>query len=95
VQPLVIFPRVHVARNVGRFNRNPFDPIAMRREQRAQTALVVEGQQFVPVSEINQDGMSTASCVLGLDEPGSASPFRGNHPDGFSRNGRMVDQRND
>src|SRR5258708_24486193 len=91
VQPTVIFPRVHVARNIGRFNRNPFDLIAVRREQPAQTALGVKRQQFTPVVKIDQDGVSAATCVLGLDEPGSTSPFVGNDPYGFSRHGRMID----
>src|SRR6266481_5220019 len=66
MQPLVIFPRVHVARNIRGFNRNPFDLIAMRCEQRAQTACGVEGQQFIPVGEIDQDRMPAATFVLGL-----------------------------
>src|SRR5437870_1491913 len=53
VQSLVIFPRVHVARNVGRFNRNAPHLFSVRIEQRAQTSLRIEGQQFITVSEID------------------------------------------
>src|SRR5205823_13267838 len=53
VQSLVIFPRVHVARNVGRLNRNAPHLFSVRIEQRAQTSLRIEGQQFITVSEID------------------------------------------
>ena len=94
MQPLVIFPRVHVARNIGGFNRKPLDLIAMRREQRAQAAFRVEGQQFIPVNKIDQDGMAAASFVLGLDKPGASSPFVDKHFDSCRRHGRMIDQSN-
>ena len=53
VQSPVIFPRVHVARNIRGFDRNPFDLIAMVGEQPAQTAFGVEPQQFIPVCQID------------------------------------------
>ena len=53
VQSLVIFPRVHVARNVRRFNRNPLDLVAMGGEQPAQTAFGIELQQFITVLQID------------------------------------------
>ena len=95
VQASVIFPRVHVARNIRRFDRNPFDLIAMRREQRAQTALGVERQQLIPIRQIDQDGMPAASFVLGLDDAGSSSPFVDKNLDRGRRHGRMIDQSDD
>ena len=53
VQSLVIFPRVHVARNIRRFNGNPLDLVAMRGEQSAQTAFGFERQQFITVLQID------------------------------------------
>jgi hypothetical protein len=53
VQSPVIFPRVHVARNIRRFNRNPFDLVAMSGEQSAQTAFGFERQQFITVLQID------------------------------------------
>ena len=94
VQLPVIFPRVHVARNIGGFNRKPLDLISMRREQRAQAAFRVEGQQFIPVNKIDQDGMAAASFVLGLDKPGASSPFVDKHFDRCRIHGRMIYQSN-
>src|SRR5712671_6136156 len=65
MQSPVIFPRVHVARNIRRFDRDPFDLIAMGGEQPAQTAFGVEPQQFASVSLIDKDRMAAASLVLG------------------------------
>jgi len=53
VQLPVIFPRVHVARNMGGFNRQSLDLLAMRHEESPQTAFRIEPHQFFPVSQIN------------------------------------------
>ena len=95
VQLPVIFPRVHVARNIRRFDWNPFDLIAMRREQRAQTAFGAERQQLSPIRQIDQDGMSAASCVLGLNDAGSLSPLVDKDLDSRRRHGRMIAQSDD
>src|SRR5258706_8899749 len=75
MQSPVIFPRVHVARNIRRFDRNPFDLIAMGGEQPSQTAFGVEPQQFASVRLIDKDRMAAASLVLGLDEMSAATPL--------------------
>ena len=53
VQINVIFPRVHVARNVRGVNRHAAHLFSMRIEQRAETSLRIERQQFITVNEID------------------------------------------
>ena len=96
VQLLVIFPRVHVARNVGRFNRHALHLFSMRIEQRAQTSLRIERQQFITVNEIDYHRMTTAAVVFRLNESSvSMSPFVYQLSNGFTGNRGLIDQRDE
>src|ERR1041384_8603887 len=68
VKPDIIFPRVHVARNERRVDRQPPHLIPMSVEERAQALLRIEMQQVMSVFEIDQDGMSPAPIEFRLDE---------------------------
>ncbi len=74
MQSQIIFPRVHIARNVWRFNREPPHLASMCIEERPQARVSIELKQFVTVREIDQDRMTTASLVLGLDQASTAFP---------------------
>ena len=92
VQPLVIFPRVHVARNIGRPDGHAADLRAVCGEERTQAASGIEGQQLIPISKVDQDRMSAMSFVLGLNKPGSMTPRADDGADNFSGHSRMIDQ---
>ena len=53
VQPSVIFPRVHVARNIRAFDGHPPHFVAMGVEKRAQASLRVERQQLASIDEVD------------------------------------------
>jgi hypothetical protein len=53
VQPPVIFPRVHIPRNVGGIDRHAPNFFAVRVEKSAQTFMRVQGEQFLAIDEIN------------------------------------------
>jgi len=94
MQALVIFPRVHVTRNVRRRYGDAPHPLAMRCEQRAQALCGIETYQLIAISQINQDRVSAAACVLRLNQRSAAFPFVDQDLDDFGRHGWMIYQCN-
>jgi len=64
----------------------------MRGEQCAQALRGIERQQFVAIRHVDQDWMSTAAGVFGLDELSAAFPFLDQSPDDLGRHGWMIYQ---
>ncbi len=94
MQTHVIFPRVHVARNERRIDRQPPHLGAMHFEETAQTFLLVELLQFIAIFEIDQNGMPAAAIVFRLDETCAGFPRIDDLSDCFRTNGWMIDESN-
>src|SRR5436190_13637981 len=90
VQGQVIFPRVHVARNERRVDRQPpnFWPVLIK--QAPQSSFRIQVNQLIKETAIDQHGMSASSFMLGLHERRTIFPFVKNQFDGRTGNRWMI-----